>query len=57
MAVARRHIEVSRDLLRRTVGLPHTEQGLLGALAECRYTVYAIAALSDRLRSSSGEAN
>ena len=41
--------EASRDLLRRSAELPDSEQGLLSVLAEYRYAVYALVAISDRL--------
>ena len=37
------------DLLRRSAELPDSEQGLLTVLAEYRYAVYALVAISDRL--------
>lgn len=42
--------EASRDLLRRTAELPDGEQGLLAALIEYRYAVYAFVATADRIR-------
>jgi hypothetical protein len=42
----------SRELLHRTAELPDTEQGLLVALTEYRYAVYALAALAEQLESA-----